>query len=109
MVDAMNRAYKKLSELYGRTPTPEEMLGELKMPNLDVAQVHEIMSTMVGPVSLHSPIKDGEDATYESFVADSKELYDEILARNDLREKLLVIISELSSREQKIIRMKIGL
>lgn len=109
MVDAMNRSYKKLSDLLGRTPTPEEMLAELKMPNLDIAQVKEIMDLMVGPVPLHSPIRDGEDTTYEAFLADDKELFDDILARTDIRKKLLKIISDLPSREEKIIRLKIGL
>lgn len=112
MVDAMNRAYKKLSALHDRTPTPEEMIKELNMPNLDLNQVKEIMDIMSGPVSMHTVLGSGNDeggeVTYESFMRDTSESFDKVLADKDFRMKLLELISVLSPREEKIFRLKIG-
>ena len=113
MVDAVNRAYKKISALHGRAPTPVEMLKELNMPNLDLNQVTEIMSVMAGPVSMHTVVgysggEDSSEITYENFLRDTAEDIDKVLADKDFKAKLLSVISELSPREQKIIRMKLS-
>lgn len=111
MVDAMNRAYKKLTEHSLRSPTPEEMMKELNMPNLDLNQVKEIMDIMVGPVALQTPVgsDDNGETTYESFLKDKTEAFDITLADADLKQKLLALLAELSPREEKIFRLKTGI
>lgn len=111
MVDAMNRAYKKLTAKFARSPSPEEMQKELDI-QMPVQQVKEIMDIMVGPVSLQTPIRsdsEGEPSTYESFVKDPQISIEDALANRDFRCKLLESFTELSPREEKILRLKIGL
>lgn len=111
MVDAMNRAYKKLTQKFSRTPTPEEMQKELDI-QMSVQQVKEVMDIMVGPVSLQKPIKsdaEGEMSTYETFLKSEEELIDQKLVDSNFRKKLLESFQTLSPREEKIIRLKIGM
>lgn len=112
VVDAFSRIYKRLSEKFGRMPTPEEMFKELDMPNLTLNMVADTMSVMAGPIALQTPVGNSEDGegtiTYENFLKDNKELVEIALSDKMFKNKLLELISTLSPREQKIIRLKIG-
>lgn len=111
MVDALSRSYKALMARFDRPPTPAEMLKELKMPNLSEIEVKEMMDVMSGPIPIHTPVGSGDDgeSTYENFIKDKKELADVTIENNDTRKKLLIAMSVLSPREEKIIRLKIGM
>ena len=109
MIDTMNKAYRTLTERLDRAPTPYEMHEELGSPNMDVPQIKEIMDLMVGPVSLNTPLNAEENATYETFLPDRRELIDEVLEKRSVHERILEIMEDLSPREEKVLRLKIGL
>jgi len=108
MIDAMNRAYRVLNTKLDRAPTPVEMKKELKMANLSTAHIKEIMELMAGPVSLQTPLSGEEESTYETYLSDNKELIDGILETNSTHQSILESISQSAPREEKILRLKIG-
>jgi RNA polymerase sigma factor (sigma-70 family) len=107
MVDSMNRAYKKLSEKLSRTPTPEEMAVELKSD--DIFHIKEVMDVMSGTVSLHSQLKPEEEATYETFLKDTADSVEKILIDANYKEEVLKILAKMSPREEKVMRLKVGM
>ena len=76
---------------------------------LDEEKVRQIMVYSVEPVSLEVPIGEDEDSTLGEFVADEEELLPEDHAmNNNLRDKLLEMISSFSDRERDVIMLRFG-
>lgn len=110
MVETINRV-KKVSSLLlhknGHEATPEEISAELDMP---VEKVREIIRVAQEPVSLETPIGEEEDSHLGDFIPD-----DEALAPDDaashilLREQLGGVLSTLTDREEKVLRLRFGL
>lgn len=112
MVDAMHRAIKVLTAKLNRLPEPGELLAELKMPNLTEMHVREVLGIMAGPLSIDEMASDDEDAKPSMWQSDFSEpaIAETDLVENDLRRKILQKISEnLLPREEKVLRLKIGM
>jgi len=114
MVDQMNRSIRTLTKKFGRNPTPQEILKDFDQPNMTELQVREVLAIMSGPVSLDAPIDDGGDMegrmrTVKSVLPDTGPTQDEKYIKQDLHRKILLKLEELSPREEKVLRMKIGL
>ena len=110
MVETINRLSKTeraLVQELGRQPQADEIAQELNMP---VDRVREIMKVAMEPVSLESPVGEEEDSHLGDFLAD-----DDIPAPSDvasqmlLREELNEVLSTLSDREAKVLRLRFGL
>ena len=110
MVETINRLSKTeraLVQELGRQPQADEIAQELNMP---VDRVREIMKVAMEPVSLESPVGEEEDSHLGDFLAD-----DGIPAPSDvasqmlLREELNEVLSTLSDREAKVLRLRFGL
>ncbi|MEX0877552.1 MAG: sigma-70 family RNA polymerase sigma factor [Candidatus Spechtbacterales bacterium] len=100
---------RSLLQDLGRDPLPEEIASEMGIPIEKVRHIQKISQDIV---SLEAPV--GEDSDESSvlgeFVKDEKELSPKVVAgRELLRERLNDIISDLSAREQRILRMRFGL
>ena len=110
MVESINKVKKVSSQLLhknGHEPVAEEIALELDMP---VDKVREIMRVAQEPVSLETPIGEEEDSHLGDFIPD-----DEAPAPADaashtlLKEQLGDVLSTLTPREEKVLRLRFGL
>ena len=110
MVETINKVKKVSSQLLhknGHEPVAEEIANELDMP---VDKVREIMRVAQEPVSLETPIGEEEDSHLGDFIPD-----DEAPAPADaashtlLKEQLGEVLSTLTTRDEKVLRLRFGL
>lgn len=110
MVETINkliRISRQLLQELGREPAAEELAVEMQMP---VEKVREIMKIAQEPVSLETPIGEEEDSHLGDFIPDDDILSPaEAAARTMLREQLESIMSTLTEREAKVLRLRFGL
>ncbi len=110
MVETITKVKKVSSQLLhqnGHDPTPEEISEALEMP---VEKVREIMRIAQDPVSLETPIGEEEDSHLGDFIPDDDapapaEAASLIL----LKEQLGEVLSTLTDREEKVLRLRFGL
>ncbi len=110
MIDTLNRLRKDSKEFaweFGRDPSPEEM-AERTGINLD--KIKNIIKVSMDPMSLDSPIIEGEDSQLSDFIVDTNsEAPDEATIRNSLKDNLDRVLGTLSPREESILRMRYGI
>ena len=95
-----------LSE-FGREPTPEELSKKLAMP-LD--KVRKVLKIAKEPVSLETPVGDEEDSNLGDFIEDKNAvLPSEAAFQSNLRETTTRILSTLTPREERVLRMRFGI
>ncbi len=100
---------RRLLQDLGREPMPEEIASEM---GIEVDKVRHIIKISQDTISLESPVgdDDDEDSVLGEFVKDEKEIAPTVsTARTLLRERLGIIIHDLSPREQKILSMRFGM
>ena len=110
MVETINkliRTSRHLLQQLGREPTPEEIAEEMELP---VEKVMEIQKIAQDPVSLETPIGEEDDSHLGDFIPD-----DESPAPQDsaaytlLKEQLEEVMSTLTPREAKVLKLRFGL
>lgn len=110
MVETITKVKKVSSQLLhknGHDPSPEEIAEELEMP---VERVRDIMRIAQDPVSLETPIGEEEDSHLGDFIPD-----EDAPAPADaaslilLKEQLSEVLSTLTDREEKVLRLRFGL
>jgi len=110
MVETINKVKKVSSQLLhknGHEPTAEEISIELDMP---VDKVREIMRISQEPVSLETPIGEEEDSHLGDFIPDDDAPAPaEAASHTLLREQLGEVLSTLTDREEKVLRLRFGL
>ena len=110
MVETINRlvrTQRQLVQKLGREATPEELATELDMP---VERVREIMKISQDPVSLETPIGEEEDSHLGDFIQDNNvEVPADAATYTLLHEQLMDVLSTLTEREQKVLRLRFGL
>ena len=110
MVETINRlvrTQRQLVQKLGREATPEELARELDMP---VDRVREIMKISQDPVSLETPIGEEEDSHLGDFIQDDNvEVPADAATYTLLHEQLMEVLSTLTEREQKVLRLRFGL
>ncbi|MCL6519726.1 MAG: RNA polymerase sigma factor RpoD [Armatimonadetes bacterium] len=110
MVETINRLIKTSSHLLqelGREPTMEELAREMDLP---VERVSEIMRIAPEPLSLETPIGEEEDSHLSDFIQDRDTVSpDDAASHQLLRERIVEVLSELTSRERDVLRMRFGL
>jgi RNA polymerase primary sigma factor len=110
MIEAINkvsRAMRKLVQEHGRDPTPEEVAKKLNYP---VDKVKSAMKASMEPISLDRPIGEDEDSNLSDFIEDTGAVSPaQTAAHAMLREQLTKVLSTLTRREEKVIRLRFGL
>ena len=110
MVETINkliRFSRQLLQELGREPTPEEIAEEMDMP---VDRVREILKISQEPVSLETPIGEEEDSHLGDFIQDDNvPVPADAAAFTLLKEQLVEVLSTLTDREQKVLRLRFGL
>ena len=110
MVETINktaRTIRNLTQQLGRDPTEEEIAADL---GITVERVREIQRTAQDPVSLETPIGEEEDSHLGDFIEDTTAAQPAEKAEQSMvREQLMQVLSTLTPREEKVIRMRYGL
>jgi len=110
MIETINklmRVQKKLVQELGREPTPEEAAEEMDIP---VDRVKAVFKMAQQPISLQSPVGDGDDAHFGDFLEDkSAENPSEMAAYSMLRERLHEVLDTLTERERQVLDYRFGL
>jgi len=110
MVETINkliRVSRQLLQEYGREPLPEEIAQEM---GISVDKVREIMKIAQEPVSLETPIGEEEDSHLGDFIPDDEAPAPaEAAAFTLLKEQLMGVLDTLTSREEKVLRLRFGL
>ena len=109
MIETINKIVRTqrliLSE-FGREATPEELSQKLRMP-LD--KVRKVLKISKEPVSLEKPVGDEEDSSLGDFIEDTKALAPlEQAIKSNLGEATTKILSTLTPREERVLRMRFG-
>jgi RNA polymerase primary sigma factor len=110
MIDVINklmRSQKRLLQDFGREPSPDEIAEDMQM---SVERVRAILKMAQQPISLSSPVGDGEDANVGDFIED-KGAGDplDLTSFSLLKDKLGDVLCSLSEREQKVLELRFGL
>ena len=110
MIETINklmRIQKRLIQDFGREPTPDEIADEMQLP---VDRVRAVLKMAQQPISLQSPVGDGEDTSFGDFIEDkSTESPSEITSFSLLKDKLSDVLASLTERERKVLELRFGL
>ena len=110
MVETINkliRVSRQLLQELGREPLPEEIA---EVMDISVERVREILKISQEPVSLETPIGEEEDSHLGDFIQDQNvPVPAEAAASNLLRDQLNEVLSTLTEREQKVLRLRFGM
>lgn len=107
VINKLNRVSRNLVQENGREPTGEEIAKKMDMP---VSKVHKIMKIAQIPLSLETPIGEGEGSQLSDFIEDKDALspVDEVIS-NDLKERIEEALRAHTQREANILKMRFGL
>ena len=111
MVETINKIVKtsrQLTQELGRTPDAQEIADRLLMP---VEKVRKVLRTSKDPVSLESPISgDDEESVLGDFIEDKTAVLPfDAASHSKLKELTAQILSSLTSREERVLRMRFGI
>lgn len=110
MVETINkviRVSRQLLQELGHDPLPEEISEEMGMP---VEKVRDILKIAQEPVSLETPIGEEEDSHLGDFIPDEDASEpSEAASYTLLKEQLITVLSTLTPREEKVLRLRFGL
>jgi RNA polymerase primary sigma factor len=110
MVEQIRRLYKtayRLEQEYGRRPTAEEIADET---GIEPGKVQWMLKVSRHPLSLERPVGEDEDSELETFIEDdSLPLPEESAHQNLVRVKVEEVLSTLTPREARILRLRFGL
>jgi len=110
MIETINKLIKITRLLFqekGREPTPEEIAERMEFP---VEKINKILKIAKEPISLETPIGEDEDSLLGDFIEDKKILPPEdAVIRLDLAKQTRKVLSTLTPREEKVLRMRFGI
>ena len=110
MVETINkviRVSRQLLQELGHDPTPEEIAEEMGLP---VDKVRDILKIAQEPVSLETPIGEEEDSHLGDFIPDEDASEpSEAASFTLLKEQLMNVLSTLTPREEKVLRLRFGI
>jgi RNA polymerase primary sigma factor len=106
MINKLSRTSRYLAHELGREPNPEEIANKMEYP---LEQVQKVLKIVKEPISLETPIGE-EDSHLGDFIEDKKFMSpSEATISMDLAEQTRKILSTLTPREEKVLRMRFGI
>ena len=106
-INKLNRISRQMLQEMGREPTPEELAERMVMPEDKVRKVLKIAKE---PISMETPIGDDEDSHLGDFIEDQSIMSPvDAAAVEGLREATQMVLSGLTPREAKVLRMRFGI
>ncbi len=110
MIETINklvRTSRQVLHEIGREPTPEELAERLSMP---LEKVRKVMKIAKEPISLETPIGDEEDSHLGDFIEDKNAVIPvEAAIHSNLKETVTRVLSSLTPREERVLRMRFGI
>ena len=110
MIETINkliRTSRYLVQELGREPTPEEIAEKMEMP---VDKVRKVLKIAKEPISLETPIGEDEDSHLGDFIEDKAMISPADAVTNvNLSEQTRRVLSTLTAREEKVLRMRFGI
>lgn len=110
MIETINKLVRTSRQMMlemGREPIPEELAKRLSMP---VDKIRKVMKIAKEPVSLEAPVGDEEDSSLGDFIADENALQPiDSAVHSNLKETCTRILSSLTPREERVLRMRFGI
>ncbi len=110
MIETINkivRTQRLLLNEIGREPTPEEISIKLNMP---LEKVRKVLKIAKEPVSLETPVGDEEDSHLGDFIQDENAVIPiDAAIHSNLRQTTTKILSSLTPREERVLRMRFGI
>ena len=102
----VTKASRELTQVLGREPTHEEIASKLKVPP---QKVEDVFRAIQDPIALQTPVGD-EDTELEDFIGDKNTPSPYFDAeRNEISEHIQRILGTLTTKEEKVIRMRFGI
>jgi len=110
MIETINklvRTGRQMLHEVGREPTPEELAEKLQMP---LEKVRKVMKIAKEPISLETPIGDEEDSQLGDFIEDKNVILPlDSAIQDNLKETTTRVLSSLTPREERVLRMRFGI
>ncbi|MDC0057806.1 RNA polymerase sigma factor RpoD [Pelagibacteraceae bacterium] len=110
MIETINKIVRTTRQIMaeiGREPTPNELAERLHMP-LD--KVKKVLKIAKEPISLETPVGDEEDSSLGDFIEDKNALIPiDAAVKSSLRDTTTRILSSLTPREERVLRMRFGI
>jgi RNA polymerase primary sigma factor len=106
-INKLNRVRRQLLQKFGREASPEELAVEMELPEYKIIKILKIAKE---PLSMETPVGDDEDSNIGDFIEDTNLSSPvEITTKESLRETTGELLSNLSPREAKVLKMRFGI
>jgi RNA polymerase primary sigma factor len=106
-VKKINRAIKDHVAVHGREPSMTELSAAVGMDELKIARMQRVARD---PISLETPVGEDDDGKLGNYIEDTEsENAFEQIAKYDLNKVVAAALGELSSREERVVRMRFGI
>ena len=110
MIEMISKLFKTswyLAHELGREPNPQEIANKMEYP---LEKIREVLKLAKEPISLETPIGDEEDSHLGDFIEDKKTISPaEATIHMDMAEQTRKMLSTLTPREEKILRLRFGI
>lgn len=106
-INKMLRASRQMQLETGHEPTPEELAPRV---NMSVEKIKKVLKIAKEPISLETPVGDEDDSKLGDFIEDKSTLQPlEAAVQTNLRQSCTAVLSTLSPREERVLRMRFGI
>lgn len=106
-INKLNRISRQMMQQMGREPTPEELSKKMEIPE---DKVRKILKIAKEPISMETPIGDDEDSHLGDFIEDiSAPMPVDSATSSGLKEATSAVLTSLTAREAKVLRMRFGI
>ncbi len=110
MIETINKLVRMSRQMLndmGREPTPEELAEKMAMP---IEKVRKVLKISKEPISLETPVGDEEDSHLGDFIEDKNALLPiDAAIHNNLKDTTTRVLSSLTPREERVLRMRFGI
>ena len=110
MIETINkivRTSRQILHEIGREPTPDELAKKLHMP---LEKIRKVLKIAKEPISLETPVGDEDDSSLGDFIEDKNAVVPiDAAVKSSLRETTTRILSSLTPREERVLRMRFGI
>ena len=107
IINKLMRSQKKLLQELGREAAPEEIADEMQMP---VSRIRGVLKMAQQPISLQTPVGDGDEASFGDFIEDkSADSPLDLTSFHLLKNKLGDVLCSLTERERQVLELRFGI
>ena len=106
-ITKLKKTSRVMMQDMGREPTPEELAKKVGMP---IDRVRKVLRIAKSPISLETPVGDDEDSSFRDFLEDKNVVKPlDAVVNSNLREITSQVLSTLTPREERVLRMRFGI